>query len=118
MGGGGHNGDGRAVVLQKSGANAGSATNANAQYMDRCQTDPSGDPASPASVPEPLATFLLGLGIIGLAGAREDLPKKCANQLLHLFWIVLFCFLYVSHDGLNRFSYTAFNFRRKNGSKL
>ena len=76
MGGGGHNGDGRAVVLQ-SGANAGSATNANAQYAGRCQTDPSGDPTPPvgASVPEPLAALLLGLGTIGLAGARKKFKK-------------------------------------------
>ena len=75
MGGGGHNRDGRAVVLQ-SGANAGSATNANAQYAGRCQSDPSsGDPAFTASVPEPLAALLLGLGIIGLAGARRKLKK-------------------------------------------
>jgi hypothetical protein len=88
MGGGGHNGDGRTVVPQ-SGANAGSATNTNGQYANagsatnnngqyagRCQTDPSsGDPAFTASVPEPLAALLLGLGIVGLAGARRKFKK-------------------------------------------
>lgn len=67
LGGGGHNGDGRQDFSQSAGnGNTGGADNGSVLMTSSLLS---------VSVPEPVAVFLLGLGIAGLAGLRRKFRK-------------------------------------------
>ena len=84
LGGGGSQGDGRQDFSQSAGNGGASPTNSNAQGPPNTNNVNTGgtdnDPAIAAdsvgvSLPEPVAAFLLGLGMVGLAGLRKKFRK-------------------------------------------
>jgi hypothetical protein len=83
LGGGGHNRDGRIDFSRSAGNGDGGATNSNSQGAPNASNGNTGGAGNGSvitsllsvSVPEPVTVFLLGLGIVGLAGLR----RKCSN---------------------------------------
>ena len=80
LGGGGHHRDGRIDFSRSAGNGDGSPANSNAQGAPNESNGNTGGAGNgfimtasflTVSVPEPVAVFLLGLGIVGLVGLRR-----------------------------------------------